>query len=99
MPRLLTILEARVAPEREGDLRAAYHGAAADPYPPGLIRSQLLRVETDPGLWHIATLWESREALQAMRAQGGTPRGVLIFRAAGAEPSLCMLEVVDELHP
>ena len=97
MAKVLTLLEAKVAPAREADLRAEYRRAAREPLPPGLIRSHLLRVASEPGLWHIATLWESRAALEAMRAQGGTPRGIQIFQAAGAEPTFRFLEVVDEL--
>jgi len=95
---ILTVLEARVAADREADLRAAYREAAAGPFPPGLLRSSLYRLTTDAAVWHIATRWESRAALDAMRGQG-TPRGVLMFRAAGAEPTLSVLELVDELVP
>jgi len=42
-------------------------------------------------------MWESAEALAAMRAGGGTPRGILIFRAAGAEPTVSVLEVVASI--
>ena len=99
MPKVLTVLTARVASEREADLKAAYRDSAGGPFPPGLIRSSLLRLSTDRAVWHIETLWDSREALDAMRAQGGTPRGVQIFLAAGAEPALSILEIVDELAP
>ncbi len=43
-------------------------------------------------------MWESPEALAAMRGSG-TPRGIQIFRAAGAEPTLSILEVVATLSP
>jgi hypothetical protein len=43
-------------------------------------------------------LWTSREALMAMRQQGGTPAGVLMFRAAGAEPSLSVYEVASTIE-
>lgn len=33
----------------------------------------------NPTLWRIDTVWESPEALTAMRASGGTPRGIQIF--------------------
>jgi hypothetical protein len=53
----------------------------------------------DPDLMlRIETLWESREALSAMRGTG-TPRGVLIFREAGAEPVLSVFDLVEELKP
>jgi hypothetical protein len=92
---VLTVLEARVAPERASDLQAAYE--AAGPLPPGLVRSQLLRDANDPGVWRIQTLWESREALVAMRGKG-TPAGVLMFRSAGAEPTLTVFEVTDSIE-
>ena len=88
---ILTILEARVAPDRANDLQAAYK--AAGKLPPGLIRSNLLRDATDPELWRIQTLWESRESLDAMR-NTGTPAGVLMFRSAGAEPTLSVFSVI-----
>lgn len=96
MPMVVTVLEAYVPVEREEHLQAAYRQAAQDALPPGLVRSVLLRATSDPTLWRIATLWQSREALDAMRGTG-TPRGVQIFRAAGAEPTLSILEVADEL--
>lgn len=98
MPRVLTILEAHVPQARQADLQNAYRSAARDAFPPGLLRSMLLQTTNDSALWRIETLWESREALDAMRGTG-TPRGVQIFRAAGAEPRLAVLDVVDELSP
>jgi hypothetical protein len=98
MTRVLTVLEAQITPERQDDLKAAYHEAVVDSPPPGLVRSMLVQDINDRMLWRIETLWESREALAAMRGTG-TPRGVLIFRAAGAEPVLAVLEVIEELTP
>ncbi len=98
MPRVVTVLEAHVPPDRHSDLEAAFRGAADYGFPPGLVRSALLQDTRDPSLWRIETLWESEEHLVAMRDKG-TPRGVLIFRAAGAEPTLTVLYVLDELAP
>lgn len=89
---VLTVLEARVALERANDLQAAYAAASAK-RPPGLISSNLLRDATDPNLWRIHTLWESREAIEAIRS-AGTPAGVLMFRGAGAEPTLSVFSVI-----
>ena len=96
MPRVVTVLQASVPAERQGELQAAYRAAADDGFPPGLIRSVLLQDANDRTLWRIQTLWESRQHLDAMRGKG-TPRGLLIFRAAGAEPTVTILEAVDEL--
>jgi heme-degrading monooxygenase HmoA len=95
---ILTVLEAHVEPSRHAALEEAYRAAARDAFPPGLVRSTLLRAANDQTMWRIETLWESRAALDAMRG-AGTPRGVQIFRDAGAEPSLTVLEVVDVLSP
>jgi heme-degrading monooxygenase HmoA len=99
MTRVLTVLEAHVPQDRHADLLSAYRSAAHDAFPPGLVRSMLLQVANDRTLWRIQTLWESREALDAMRATGSTPRGIQIFRSAGAEPTLTVLDVQDELSP
>jgi hypothetical protein len=93
---ILTVLDAQVASANEAALQAAYRDAAQDVLPRGLIRSTLIRASNDRTRWRIETLWESREALDAMRGTG-TPRGVLIFRAAGAEPTFSAFEVVDAL--
>jgi hypothetical protein len=98
MPPVITVLEAHVPQARHADLQSAYRSAAQDPFPPGLVRSTLVQAAHDRTLWRIETLWQSQEALAAMRGTG-TPRGVLIFRAAGAEPLLTVLEVMDELSP
>ena len=93
---ILTILDAQVPPGNEAALEEAYEAAAAGPLPTGLVRSQLLRDSRDPTRWRIQTWWASRAALDAMRSQG-TPAGVLMFRAAGAEPTLSVFEVLNEL--
>ena len=94
---ILTILEAHVDAGKEASLQEAYAAAiASNNRPPGLLRSQLIRDAFDPRRWRIQTWWESRQALEAMRGSG-TPGGVLMFRAAGAEPSLSLFEVISEL--
>ncbi|HEV8214776.1 MAG TPA: hypothetical protein VGP95_03045, partial [Gemmatimonadaceae bacterium] len=62
------------------------------------VRSHLMSDASDGKRWRIETLWTSREALMAMRQQGGTPAGVLMFRAAGAEPSLSIYEVASTIE-
>ena len=93
---VLTILEATVAPDRAADLQTAFRTAAAV-IPPGFLRSHLIVSSSDPTRWRIETLWTSRDALVAMR-QAGTPAGVLMFRAAGAEPSLSMYDVAETIE-
>jgi len=93
---VLTILEAVVAPGRVAELQAAFRNAATET-PPGLIRSHLIAAADEPTRYRIETLWSSREALLAMR-QAGTPAGVLMFRAAGAEPTLSIYNVTATIE-
>ncbi len=60
----------------------------------GITQTFLIHNFKDPTLWRIATVWESREALDAMRNSGETPRGVVMFRSVGAEPTLSVFDVV-----
>jgi quinol monooxygenase YgiN len=93
---LVTVLEAHVPAGREDDLLAAFAAAGRTALPTGLVRSALLRDTRDPARWRIETVWTSREALDAMRS-AGTPAGVLMFRAAGAEPQLSVFEAVSTI--
>ena len=93
---VLTVLEAQVLPEHKAKLQAAYEAAAAGALPVGLIRSELLCDAHDATRWRIQTWWASRAVLEAMR-KTGTPAGVLMFRAAGAEPALSVFDIVDAL--
>ena len=94
---IVTILEGRVSPERAPDLQAAFEAERPNA-PPGLVRSQLLCAASDPALWRVETLWTTREVLAAMR-QTGTPAGVRMFRAAGAEPTLSIFDVQATIEP
>jgi heme-degrading monooxygenase HmoA len=98
MTLVMTVLEARVAPERAADLQTAYAEAGRGPFPPGLVRSVLLRHASDPTHWRIETTWQSHDALTAMRG-AGKPRGVQIFEAAGTIPSLSVFEAIADLAP
>jgi hypothetical protein len=94
---ILTVLEGTVAGSRAADLEAAFR-AASGQVPPGLIRSHLLCTSADRTRWRIETLWQSRAVLDAMRQSTSTPAGVVMFRAAGAEPTLAIFEVVATIE-
>jgi heme-degrading monooxygenase HmoA len=88
---VVTMLEAHVPPDRQGDLLREYEGVG-DGLPPFILESFLLRAP-DADLWRIVTVWRSREELEGYRASVETPEGVRIFRAAGAEPTLTIFDV------
>ncbi len=89
---VMTILEARVAKDNWQALEGAYQEASQH-RDIGLVRSFLIQASKDFELWRILTVWESQEALDAMRNSGETPRGVLIFRSANAEPTLSIFKI------
>ena len=92
---ILTVLEARLPAGGPEALHGAFRTATQQALPPGLVRTELVRDVRDPDRWRIQTWWSSRDALDAMRS-AGTPAGVLMFRAAGAEPELSVFDVVGE---
>lgn len=89
---MITILRAEVAPDKVNALQTAY-SAAIETLDAGMVRTFLLRDARAPSWWQIVTVWESAEALDAMRQSGVPPRGITIFRAANAEPALSLFEV------
>jgi len=89
---VMTILEAHVAPEKSAVLEQDYQTAITK-LDPGIKQTFLLHSATDSTLWRIITVWRSREALDEVRQSGQTPRGVLMFRAAGVEPTLSIFDV------
>lgn len=91
---ILTQLEAQVSPEQWDTLKQAFHEAGQQ-LPSAIDRSFLIQDEAKRDTWRILTVWHSRQALQAYRESVETPGGVLMFRAAGAEPSLSIYEVID----
>ena len=90
---IVTVLEGRVAADKWEVLTESY-GRAITSLDAGIEERFLTHSMSDPAVWHIFTMWADRAALQAMRDSGETPRGILIFRSAGAEPTLTVHEVV-----
>jgi heme-degrading monooxygenase HmoA len=89
---VITVLEAKVTEKGAPILRKTFTDAVKQ-LDKGIVETYLLHSMKDPTIWQIVTQWESAEALDAMRKSGETPRGVLIFRSAEAEPVLSIYEV------
>lgn len=94
--KVITILEARVSPENWDALEYEFK-SGTDHLPPQLIQSFLIHNAKDPELWRIISVWRSREALEEMRRTEGTPAGILMFRAAGVEPTLSLFDVMAQV--
>jgi heme-degrading monooxygenase HmoA len=86
----LRFVEGEVAVAREEDLRSAWEDMTAI-LPTGFIESSLLRA--DNGTWRIVTVWESREAVMAMRASVEQPAALTMFERAGSKPFVSMWTV------
>ncbi len=94
---MITIIEARVAEENWPLLEQAYQRSSQQT-PPGLEQSFLMHSVEERDLWQIITVWSGMASLQQLQKSiesGITPRGVLIFREAHAEPTHTVFEVVQ----
>jgi hypothetical protein len=90
---VITILEAHVKAEKWPALEEAYR-EGMQVLDEGVTQTYLLRGFTDPTLCRIIIEWTSRDAINKIRQSGGMPRGVLIFKAADAEPTMSVFDVV-----
>ncbi len=90
---VITILEAKVEPVKWSALQNAYKKGTAGQLPPQMIQTFLIQSMANKMIWQIVSVWKSREALDEMKKSVETPAGVLMFQAAGAEPTLSVFEV------
>lgn len=93
--RVVTILEAHVSQENWETLQKTYRelGEESKMRP---TQSFLIQNKETPTLWRIISVWQDMESLQKVRQSGETPAGILIFRAADAEPKLEVFETKKE---
>ncbi len=88
---VMTILEAHIDPGQWARFEEAYREEVKN-LDSRIRQTFLLHGIGDPSLWRLATIWRSREALEEMRKEG-TPRGVVMFREVGAEPTLTVFDI------
>ncbi len=93
MPHILTILEARVVPDKWEMLKRTYEAVDKNGLPSSVLSSYLTQQEKDPEVWYIVTIWESRQALDSYRKSVETPVWISVFRAVEGEPILTISEV------
>jgi len=94
---VMTVLEATVEPASWDKLKQAF-SVGSSRRPKQIVDGYLVQSKDDPTLWRAISLWQSREALEEYRRSVEVPGGVLIFRAAGAEPRLAIFDVVNQLQ-
>lgn len=83
---VVTLLEARIEPEQLEELEEAFRERAV-PLPPAIYEMFLLTDSADASLVRIVTVWTSRSALDAMRAEAEPGRGPFSWcRERGSNP-------------
>jgi len=94
---MISIIEGRVARQNWPLLEQAYQRSSGQ-IPPGLEQSFLIHSIEDEEVWQIVTVWSGMASLQQIQQSkeaGITPRGILMFREAHAEPVHSVFEVVQ----
>jgi hypothetical protein len=90
MVMVMSILEGDLPADKAAKLEANFaEGVKA--LDPGVVQTFFIK---NGNKCKIITIWESREAVSAMKSKG-TPKGVLMFRYAGVEPSLLTYDIVN----
>ncbi len=92
--RVVSLVTGTMVAAKWKEFEAAYTAAKTGSIPPGLERSFLLKSTAEPERYTIETIWSSREALDAMRADG-KPRAVALFEQEGVSPTVEIHEVIE----
>jgi hypothetical protein len=91
---VLSLVSAEIAPERQADVEGAYRSMVERSLP-SEIRETFLLVAED-GTVAIATVWQSREALDAVRAGPEEPFARRVLREAGGDPKGQFFDIAAE---
>jgi heme-degrading monooxygenase HmoA len=92
--RALSLVSARIAPEQRAEVERAYRSMVEASLPPVISETFLLVAED--GTVAIATVWESREALDAVRGGPEEPFARRVLREAGGEPHARFFDIAAE---
>jgi len=90
MAMVMSILEGDLPPDKAAKLESNF-AEYIKALEPGVVQTSFIR---NGAKCKVITLWESKEAISAMKVKG-TPKGVLLFRYAGVEPALLVYDVVN----
>lgn len=91
---VLSLVTATIAAERQIEVSAPYGEAIAKGLPPGIRQTFLL--VGDDGTMAIATVWNRREDLDAMRSSGEEPLARRLLREAGGDPGARFFDIAAE---
>lgn len=90
------MLEAELNDEQGKRLLTEFHSTVTPRPTEHMPIEAFVTKQADGNVWRIVAVWQSREAFDAMRA-AMTPRGVVMFRTAGVEPTLTLFDVKDSM--
>lgn len=94
---VITIVEGKVPISKAREFEMAYASLKQGPFPPGWLRSSLLRNGDNPEIYRIETVWESREALEKYRSSTQIPKAIELFQKVKASPRVEIYDIVHNL--
>ena len=91
MTAVMTIVSARISPDRMHDVIARFSEAVRAGMPE---RRETTLLRGDDGVWRVITVWRSRKDLDSYLASVDEPFAPRLFREAGGVPRVEVLDVV-----
>lgn len=91
---VISMVEGRVAVDKQEALQAEYQQEVLQGLPAGILQTFLLRKADDAAAWRIITVWKSMAELQAVRQSPEQPPAMRMFKSAGVDATLTVFEVV-----
>jgi heme-degrading monooxygenase HmoA len=91
---VMSFVGAQIATDRQEEVRQKYSEMVDGDLPPVIRETYLLAAED--GTMAIATVWRSREDLEAVRSSPEEPFARRVLREAGGDPHAQFFEVIAE---
>jgi hypothetical protein len=91
---VMSLVTARIAPERREEVERGYAEAVSGGLPDSIRQSFLMAGDADT--MAIASVWHSRQGLEAMLATGEEPTARRLLREAGGVPEVTFFDVLVE---
>lgn len=89
---VITSLEAHVPADQWSALEQAVQTGQGR-RPAQMRDSYLIQSTSDPTLWRLIGIWQSRAAFEEYRQSVAVPGGLQFFRSVGVEPTLTLFDV------
>ena len=90
--KVVTIVEGKIPFSKTKEFEDAY-ASVKGPFPSGWVESRLIKNSSDPEIYRIETVWESRKVLEKYRTSTTTPVAVALFQKVGINPIVNIYEI------